>query len=33
MTIGTAPDEALVQAAVEQVWDALLSSSTERWPE
>ena len=33
MTIGTAPDDALVQSAVEQVWDALLSSSTEHWPQ
>jgi chemotaxis protein CheX len=33
MIIGTAPDEALVEAAVAQVWDALLSSSPERWPD
>lgn len=33
MIIGTAPDDALVHAAIEQVWDALLSSSTEPWPD
>lgn len=33
MIIGSSPEEALVQVAVEQVWDALLSSSAERWPD
>ena len=33
MITGAAPDDALVYAAVEQVWDALLSSSPERWPD
>lgn len=32
MSIGTAPDEALVLAAIEQVWGSMLFASAEPWP-
>jgi chemotaxis protein CheX len=33
MTIGVAPDQALVHAAFEQVWGAMLFTAIEPWPE
>jgi hypothetical protein len=32
MTLGTAPDQALVHAAIEQVWGAMLFATAEPWP-
>jgi chemotaxis protein CheX len=32
MTISSAPDEALVLAAIEQVWGSMLFASAEPWP-
>jgi hypothetical protein len=32
MTLAAAPDEALVHAAIEQVWGSMLFSSAEPWP-
>jgi len=32
MTIGTAPDPALVLAAIEQVWGSMLFATAEPWP-
>lgn len=33
MTTGTAPDQALVHAAFEQVWGSMLFTAVEPWPE